>query len=209
MPREPSFGAADCRVLSRSTLWQGYFRLDAITLQHRRFAGDDSEPVQRLLFERGDAVAVLPWDPETDQLLLVEQLRAGALRPGQSPWLLELIAGVVEPGEDDVGVVRREAAEEAGAELGELVPIACYYPSPGACSEQLRVFCARLLTARDGQLGGLASEAEDIRVHLVSRESALAALQDGWVTSSHTVIALQWLALHGASLRKHWLDEIR
>jgi len=209
MVLRPTFSAGDCRVLARETLWQGFFRLDRVTLAHATFAGGNSGPVQRVLFERGDAVAVLPYDPVADEVLLVEQFRVGALRAGSSPWLLELVAGIVEDGEAAVEVARREAVEEAGAVLGECVPIATYFPSPGACSEQLRVFCARLLGGEHGGIHGLDSESEDICVHRVARAEAIAALESGWVTSSHTVIALQWLALHGTQLRQRWLDTAR
>ncbi len=200
----PTFRPEDCRILSRETLWQGLFSVDRVTLEHARLEGRKDARVERIVFERGDSVGVLPYDPTTDTVVLVEQLRAGALRDEHSPWLREIIAGVVEPGEHDEAVARREADEEAGAQLGELLPIATYYPSPGACSERVQLFCARLLTAGDGGGYGRKNEAEDIRVHTVAREDAIAALDAGWVTSSLTLIALQWLALNADALRNRW-----
>lgn len=199
-----SFTSEDCRLVSRDTVWQGRFSLDRLVLEHARFGTGELARVERLVFERGDAVGVLPYDPQSDTVVLVEQLRAGAVREGESPWLLELVAGIIEPGESEETVARREADEEAAARLGELVPVAAVYPSPGACSERVQVYCAHLLGAGEGDGYGVESESEDIRVHRLARSDAMAALNAGWVTSSLTVIALQWLALNLDHLRRRW-----
>lgn len=198
------FGEDAVQVLADDTVFEGYFALRRLTLKHRRFAGDWSEPLTREVFERGDAVGVLPYDPHTDSLVLIEQFRPGALRAGRSPWGLELIAGVLEPGESDADLVQREAMEEAGCELAELEPIATFYPSPGACSELLRLYCGRVTRAGVGEVHGLASEGEDILVHSLPRTEALDLLARGEIINGQLLIALQWLALHGDSLRQRW-----
>jgi ADP-ribose pyrophosphatase len=203
-PLELQFGAQDVRVLEEMTVWSGHYSMRRLTLQHRRFAGGWSDPVIREVFERGDAVAVLPYDPATDSLVLIEQFRPGAIRADDSPWMLELIAGVVEAGERDEEVVHREAMEEAACELSELIPIATVFPSAGACSEQVRLYCGRVTTAAIGELRGLQEEGEDILVHSVPRIDALQMLADDRIPNGHTLIALQWLHIHGASVRKRW-----
>lgn len=204
MSVELRFGAQDVRVLDEQTVWSGHFSMRRLTLQHRRFAGGWSDPLVREVFERGDAVAVLPYDPATDSLVMIEQFRPGALRGDDSPWMLELIAGVVEVGESDEDVVHREAMEEAACELSELVPIATVFPSAGACTEQVRLFCGRVSKAAIGSLHGLQDEGEDILVHSVSRQDALHMLADNLIPNGHTLIALQWLHIHGESLRERW-----
>ncbi len=204
MPPELTFGAQDVRVLEEHTAYDGYFQIRKLTLQHRCFAGGWSEPVVREIFERGDAVGVLPYDPDNDSLVLIEQFRPGAMRGDDSPWMLELVAGIVEPGETDESVAHREAMEEAGCELSELVPIATLLPSAGACTEQVRLFCGRVSKAAIGGIHGLAEEGEDILVHSVPRVDALQMLADNRIPNGHTLIALQWLALNGDSLRQRW-----
>jgi len=199
-----TFGARDVRVLDDQTVWSGHFSVRRLTLQHRRFAGGWSAPIIREVFERGDAVAVLPYDPVSDSLVMIEQFRPGALRGNDSPWMLELIAGVVEAGESDQAVVHREAMEEAACELSDLVPIATVFPSAGACSEQVRLFCGRVSSAAIGGLHGLQDEGEDILVHSVPRVAALKMVADNRVPNGHTLIALQWLHIHGESLRERW-----
>lgn len=198
------FGEEAVRVLGMETAYQGFFSLRRLTLQHRLFAGGWSEPLTRELFERGDAVGVLPYEPASDSLILLEQFRPGALREGQSPWMLELIAGVVEPGEDDAAVAHREAREEADCTFSELLPIACYYPSAGACTEQVRLFCGCVTAAGVGTVQGAVGEGEDILVHRVPRAEALAMLTRGEIVNGHTLIALQWLQLQGDTLRQRW-----
>ncbi len=204
MALELKFGARDVRLLDDQTVWSGHYSMRRITLQHRRFAGGWSDPIVREVFERGDAVAVLPYDPVTDSLVMIEQFRPGAIRGDDSPWMLELIAGVVEAGERDEEVVHREAMEEAACELSELVPIATVFPSAGACTEQVRLFCGRVNKAAIGGLHGLQEEGEDILVHAVARTDALQMLADNRIPNGHTLIALQWLHIHGAALRERW-----
>ncbi len=198
------FGAQDVRVLDSRVAYKGHFEMRKITLQHRCFAGGWSEPLVRELFERGDAVGVLPYDPVTDSLVLIEQFRPGAMRGDDSPWMLELVAGVVEPGENDEDVVHREAMEEAGCEVSELVPIATFIPSAGACSEQVRLFCGRVTSAAIGGIHGLDDEGEDILVHSVPRSEALQMVAEDRIPNGHTLIALQWLQIHGDELRERW-----
>ncbi len=198
------FGAQDVRVLEDECAYDGHFKVRRLTLTHKRFAGGWSEPIMREVFDRGDAVGVLPYDPQSDSLVMVEQFRPGAIRGADSPWMLELIAGVVEEGESDEDVIHREAMEEAGCEVSELVPIATVFPSAGACTEQVRLFCGRAEDAAIGGLRGVAGEGEDILVHAVPREDAMRMLAEDSIPNGHTLIALLWLKSHFESLRERW-----
>lgn len=204
MGLELTFGAQDVRILNDETAFSGYFSVRRLTLQHRCFGGGWSQPMVREVFERGDAVGVLPYDPVTDTVVLIEQFRPGALRADESPWMLELVAGVVEAGESDLEVAHREAMEEAGCELSELLPIATVLPSAGACSEQVRLFCGRAGRVASGGVHGLDEEGEDILVHSVPRAAALELVAENRIPNGHTLIALQWLHIHGAALRERW-----
>lgn len=206
MPVDLTFGAGDVRVLSDEVAYQGYFQLRRVTLQYRAFGGGWVEPQVREIFERGDAVGVLPYDPVSDSLVLIEQFRPGALRDNASPWMLELVAGIVEPGEDDEEVVHREAMEEAGCELSALEPIATVLPSAGACTEQVRLFCGRVSSAATGGVHGLAEEGEDILVHSVPVADAFELLARNRVPNGHTLISLLWLQNNIDGLRERWLQ---
>ena len=204
MPPELTFGAQDVRVLSEETAYQGYFSIRRLKLQYKAFDGGWVEPQVREIFERGDAVGVLPYDPITDSVALIEQFRPGAMRGDNSPWMLELIAGIVEPGESNEEVAHREAMEEAGCTLGELAPIATVLPSAGACTEQVQLFCGRLENPVVPGIHGLEEEGEDILVHSVPVSDAFTLLAQNRVPNGHTLISLLWLQNNIQSLRERW-----
>ena len=201
------YGAEDVDLQQREQSFRGYFSLETLTLRHRLFAGGWSTPVRRELYQRGDAVGVLPWDPVKDELVLIEQFRVGAIRDDDSPWMLELIAGIVEAGESDTAVVHREAEEEAGCQLGQLEQIATFYPSAGACSEQIRLFVGEVTQSQPGTVQGLESEHEDILVHQLPREQVMQMLDRNEINNGHTLIALQWLGRNSDRLRAQWLAD--
>lgn len=191
-------------MLEQTVAYDGHFKIIRYRLRHRLFAGDMSRELMREVFERGHAVAVLPFDPERNQVVLVEQFRIGVVGVIDNPWLIEPVAGIIEPGERAPEVARREAAEEAGLELLDLVPACAYFASPGGSTETCQVFVGRVDAAGAGGIFGCADEGEDIRVHVVPLATALEWLGDGRIHAVTTVVALQWLALHLAELKERW-----
>ena len=198
--------ARDLEVLGRETAYRGFFRIHRYRLRHRLFAGGWSPEIVREVFEHGPTVAVLPYDPVRDSVVMIEQLRAGPVAQGSEPWLLEIVAGFIEEGETPEAVAHREAAEEAGLRLRTLEPIAAFYPSAGSSSEYLRLYCARVEAGAAGGLHGHAHEGEDIRASVLPYADARAALRSGRIESSHAIIALQWLALNRRRLRRQWCE---
>lgn len=194
----------DVEVIDRSTVFQGYFRIDRYRLRHRKHDGGWTGEVVREIFERGHAVAVLLYDPDHDTVALIEQFRPGALAAGWQPWLIEIVAGIVEKGETPEQVARREALEEAGCVVGELIPVVRYLVSPGGTSETCEILCGRVDTTHMGGLHGLDSEHEDIRVVVVPATEAIAMVGDGRMVNAAGIIALQWLALNRDDLRRRW-----
>lgn len=193
------------RVIEQECAYDGYFKINRYRLVHSRFVGGDGPEITREVFERGRAVAVLPYDPVRDEVVLVEQFRAGALGVEPDPWLIETVAGIIEPGEDIEGVARREAKEEAGLELAQLHFVTRYFASPGGSTETVDLFIARAETADAGGFFGLADEGEDIKVHVLTFEQALSWQSEGRIKVATTIIALQWLHLNRDRLRAAWL----
>ncbi|MBN2871912.1 MAG: NUDIX domain-containing protein [Halothiobacillaceae bacterium] len=188
-------------LLANETLYQGFFSLHRYRLRFEHFDGRWSEPVEREIFERGHAVAVLPYDPERGEVVLIEQFRPGALDAPTGPWLAEIVAGMIEPGESAEDVARRESDEEAGLAIDELYPLTRYWVSPGGTTESIYLFLARVDTGtieRDGDglvdgRFGLVHEHEDIRVRVVPIDQALADVEAGRIVAAAPVIALLWL----------------
>ncbi len=210
----PSFSRDDVEVIQRQRAYDGYFKIDSYTFRHQLFAGGLGNEVHREIFERGHAVTVLPYDPATDQVVLIEQFRCGAFAAmespwfsgNESPWLIETVAGIIDPGEHPEDVAYREAIEETGTAVTALAKVCRYLVSPGGSSETVFVFIGRIdSTAVDG-LHGLAHEGEDIRPFVVSADDAFDAVSSGRISNAMTIIALQWLQLNKVSLKQQWLE---
>ncbi len=209
MPTQPlaqheHFTAADVEILQQESCYRGFFRMNRYTLRHKLFAGGWSAPLTRELFERGHAAAMLPYDPKRDEVVLLEQFRIGAIEGERNPWLLEMVAGMIEPGEEAGGVIARESIEEAGLTLGRSHFALSYLVSPGGTTERIDVFIGEVDSQLASGLHGLAHEGEDIRLHVVSREQAYRWVEEGRIDNAATVIALQWLQLHLAQIKTQW-----
>jgi len=177
-------------LIEQRNLHQGFFRLDACTVRHDTFAGGELEIVRENL-ERGDAVVVLLYDPQRDEVLLIEQFRIGPVARNDNPWLIELVAGMLHPGEDPLECARRECIEEAGYEAKNLKALGSYYVSPGGCSERIFLYLSEVDASQPvGKGGGLDSEHEDIRVFWVKREEAMGMIRNGRINSSGPMLAL-------------------
>ncbi len=191
-------------IINRRVGYSGFFRLYKYSLRHRLFNGGWTPVISRELFERGHAVAVLPYDPHSDTVVLVEQFRIGALEAKGGPWLLECVAGMIEPGESAPQVAHREAMEEAGCELMELAFISEYLVSPGGTSERITLYCGKVNADSAGGIHGLVEEHEDIRVTPVPFDRAMELLHEGHINSAAPIIALQWLAMNREQLCAKW-----
>ncbi|EPM3972419.1 ADP-ribose diphosphatase [Vibrio vulnificus] len=199
------FTPEDVEVLSKKPLFQGFFKMIKYRFRHKLFAGGWSNVIEREMFERGHAAAMLPYDPIRDEVVLIEQIRVGALEH-QHPWQLEIVAGMIDRDESADDVVRREAQEEAGLEVGQLVSVVSYYPSAGGCSEKLDVFIGEVDASKAHGIHGLDYEDEDIRVHVMTREQAYDLVKRGKIENGASIIALQWLELNHLQLKSQWLE---
>jgi len=195
----------DVEQISREVVYDGFFRLDRYRLRHRQFAGGFGPVLTREILERGRVAAVLPVDPERDRVVLIEQFRPGAWAADWEPWLPACVAGVIEPGATQEAMARREALEERGCTVTDLIPIAAFLTSPGATTETVRMFCGRVDSNGVGGLHGLAEEGEDIRVSVVPIEDAVALLDAGRIVNAKAIIALQWIARHYDALKARWM----
>ena len=194
----------DFEIKQRESGYDGFFRLDRLHIRHELFAGGYTEVV-RECFERGNAAAVIPYDPVLDRIVMIEQFRVGGIGSPGGPWMVEVVAGIVDPGEAPEAVVRREAVEESGCALDTVEYITEFVLSPGGCSERIFLYCGRVDASKAVGLHGLANEGEDIRVLSVGFDEAMTWLGQGKVNSAISIISLQWLALNREDLRARWI----
>lgn len=191
---EPSFKHQDTELITQETCFNGFFRMSKLTVRHRLFEGGWSPELTRERFDRGPAVGVLLYDRKADTVVLIEQFRVGALNE-PSPWVLEVVAGMIEDGETPEAVAIREAKEETGADISELSPICHYLVSPGGTDEKMYLFMAQVDSTKISGIHGLANEGEDIKVHTIPCQVAFEGVQNGAINNAATVISLQWLEI--------------
>lgn len=192
------------KVMQKETMYQGFFSLNLYQVQHTLFAGGWSDSLTRELFQRGNCVAVLLYDPDADKVVIIEQFRMGPVtQPDvrERAWLLEIVAGAIEAGETAEEVAYRESEEEAGCMVKEMQLINEFYTSPGGTSERISLFYGRINAEEVGGIHGLDAENEDILVSTVSSVEAYAMIEDGRIESAIPIIAIQWLALNKHKLR--------
>jgi ADP-ribose pyrophosphatase len=147
---------------------------------------------------------VLPYDPKRDEVVLIRQFRAGAYVAGRHPWTWETVAGIIEAGESADVMVRREAVEEAGLTITDMLPIRSMMLTPGACSEACQIFLGRADTTNAGGIFGVPSEGENILVKVLPFREAFAMMERDEIDNAVGIVALQWLALHHDEVRKRW-----
>jgi ADP-ribose pyrophosphatase len=191
-------------LVRQETAFQGYFKVIRYFFRYGLAQGGMSNVVSREVFERGQAGAVLPYDPGRDEVLLIRQFRAGAYAAGRHPFTWEIIAGIIEEGETPETMIHREAIEEAGLTVGDLWPIQNVMLTPGACSEACAIFLGRADTTNAGGIFGLESEGENILTKVFPLAEAMAMVERREIDNAVGVIALQWLAIYREQVRARW-----
>ncbi len=191
-------------ILEKTLCHDGFFKLARYKLKHTLFAGGWSSELIRELLERGHAAAILPYDPVRDELVFIEQFRPGAMHTQKNAWLWEIIAGIIEIGETPAEVVTREAQEEAGCVVTDLIHICDFFVSPGSTTETTALFCGKVDATTATGIHGIASECEDIQVHVLPFTTAVNMLYTDKLLYAPAIIALQWLMLNKEKLQQQW-----
>ncbi|NLK84761.1 MAG: NUDIX domain-containing protein [Aeromonadales bacterium] len=199
----PRFTIKDVNIHKKERIFKKYFAIDEYQLSYKRFDGTQSQVFTREIFERdANAVGVLIYDVKTDEVALIEQFRPGALNDPQSPWLIEIVAGMVDSGESNIQAAVREVKEEIGLEIKEsdLHLISSILPSPGGISEKVTVYIAKADLSKLGEHGGLASEGEDIRIFKAKFDDAYMQVENGRVHNAIAMLSLMYLKLHKSAI---------
>jgi len=203
MKHTPELSSNDVEIVQRDVIYQGHLKLFKYQLKYRLFAGGWSPTVIRELFHAHAAVGVLLFDPIRDQIVLIEEFRLGTLEQ-KSPWILELVAGIIDSNESIEEVAHRESKEEAGCDVIDLIPMYEYWTSPGISTGKFSLFCGRVDSSQAGGIFGLAHEHEDIRAHVFPKAFVYNALKTGEINNAATIIAVQWLQLHELEVKQKW-----
>lgn len=195
----------DVELLGKEPLHHGRYRFDRYRMRYRAFSGSWSKDVSRDILDRGNTVSVIPYDPQRNSVVLIEQFRPGAFANGDAcPWLWEIVAGAIEEGEQPLQVAARECQEETGLVPTAIKAVCEYYTSAGALAELNRLYVGRVDASRAGGLHGLQDEGEDIRVFAMTAAETFAAMDGGKIRTAPALIGLSWLKDKREELRREW-----
>ena len=198
--------AEDVESVRVARPYTNFFAVEEHRLRHRRFDGSMSPEITRAALTSGDAVTVVPFDPRTGRVLLIEQFRAPMFARGDAcPWSIEAVAGRIDQEPDPEACARREAMEEAGLDLGRMEQIAAYYSSPGIIAEHITSFVGEARLESAGGLYGAANENEDIRAFTCPLDEALDAVASGEIDNAPAILSLLWLSRNRRRLAAEWV----
>jgi len=186
----------DVKINNKELLLDSFCHVDCYHMQHKFFDGTWSQEYTRDLMVKPKVAAAIAYDPKKNVVVLIEQFRVGALQYNTNPWLIEIVAGIMDKAESHEELIRREMLEETGLEVEKLMPIYDYLVTPGCSTEKVKLFCAYVDSTKVQQFCGLKEENEDIKVHVLSTQDAFAAVRSGQINNSAAIIALQWLELN-------------
>lgn len=193
---------SDVKVSQIEPLHKGFINVSRYHVSHKLHEGGWSDKLEREVAERHDAVVVLPYDPQLDCFVLIEQFRVGAIRENITPWLLECVAGINDKNETPEALCHRELFEEAGLKSTKLIKALSYFSSPGASTEYLHVFIGLVDASKAGGVHGVEQESEDILVHKISKAQAIEWLAEGRINNAATIIALQWFFMNEQTIQE-------
>jgi nudix-type nucleoside diphosphatase (YffH/AdpP family) len=178
---------------SEDVLFDEFFEVRKSILRFEKFDGSHSPMVTRYSFSKWDAVAILVYHRTLDAYLLVRQMRYPPTHHGINPWITEIVAGGISPGEDEREAGLREMVEEVGYAPITFERIMHFYVSPGIMTERIALYYAEIdESVKVNNGGGLLHEDEDIEIITLPRTEALAWLANQIIGDAKTIIALQW-----------------
>lgn len=193
------FDRTTIEIVSDETLSKGWSHLRKVTFDYT----NDAAKTHRLtweVFDRGEAVAVLLFDPSRQTVVMVRQFRIPAYVNGDPAFLLEVPAGATEGG-DPLAAACREVLEETGYQIDAPRHLFSAYMSPGSVTEKVHFYFAAISASQKVETGGgLEDEHEDLELLDLDLDAALAMIATGEICDGKTIMLLQWAALNRASL---------
>lgn len=186
----------DYNIVKEDLVLDEFLKVYKAQVEYKNFTNDHKTTATRFALDRGDSVAVLLYEKDTDSILFTEQYRYPSSRRNHA-LMLELVAGAIENGESAADSCKREVLEELGYKVDGLQLIHKYFPSPGVSSEVIYLFYAEVNKAdKLGEGGGTVNEKEDIKLVKLSRKRIHQKLKEHYFNNSVSIIGLQWFLLN-------------
>ena len=184
------------KIINKKNIYDGFFKMNEITLKYKKYDGSWSNNVKRELFGGAQVSAVLPYDPVKKEIVLIQQFRPGTIFKDVDNYLNEIVAGIIDDGESPEIAAKRECLEETGCKIKKLIPIQGYFPAPGSSQSFYHLFIGEIKTFEGKRVMGLKNENEDILVKSFKIEEIKEKLYRGEFINGLTLVALQWFFLN-------------
>jgi len=184
------------KVTNKKNLYNGFFKMNEISLKYKKYDGSWSNEIKRELFGGAQVSAVLPFDPIKKKIVLIQQFRPGTISKNTNNYLNEIVAGIIDPGESPEIAAKRECLEETGYKIKKLTPIQGYFPAPGSSESFYHLFLGEVDSKNEKKIMGLDNENEDILVESFKVNQVKKMMQEGKFINGLTLIAIQWFFLN-------------
>jgi nudix-type nucleoside diphosphatase (YffH/AdpP family) len=178
------------KIIDEKTVFDDFFTIRKAKVKTVKPEGGWSEEVTRMSFDRADSVAAVLYLTDKDEVVFTSQFRYPVYGKNGG-WLLELVAGTMEEGEEPEITMKREMLEEAGFEVEELTLLSSFFVSPGGTSEKNHVYLCMTSSQKQVQEGGGQDEEnEHIELVRLSRDEVERKLQNREFEDAKTIIGL-------------------
>jgi nudix-type nucleoside diphosphatase (YffH/AdpP family) len=201
-------------ISGKKPLLDAFFKVDEVTVSYQQFDGKMSPKRPLLVFERGDAVAALLYDPERRKVIAVKQFRLPTFEKGRGRgWLVEAVAGMIrlkdgKPDETPLQCLIREVREETGYQLTEAMPISTFFSSPGGSTEVIYLYFAEVRKIdKTDEGGGVKGDGEDIEIAEYDIDDFFTRLTAGEFEDPKLIIAGQWFMAKRGTLSAEYDEE--
>ena len=188
--------SSNFKVTNKKNLYDGFFKMNEISLKYKKYDGSWSNEIKRELFGGAQVSAVLPYDPIKKKIVLIQQFRPGTISKNTNNYLNEIVAGIIDPGESPEIAAKRECLEETGYKIKKLTPIQGYFPAPGSSESFYHLFLGEVDSKNGKKIMGLYKENEDILVKSFDINQVKKMMQEGKFVNGLTLIAIQWFFLN-------------
>ena len=183
------------KIINKKNLYSGFFSLDKYEFIHEKHNGEWTSTVEREVFSGAHVSTLLPYDPIKKEIILIQQFRAGALSRYDENYLLEIVAGIIDEGENPEQTAIRECFEETGCEVKKIHPIQSYFPAPGSSESFYHIYLGEIQAFDGERIKGLEKENEDILVKSFKIDEVRQMLKEKKIMNGLTLVALQWFFL--------------
>jgi len=183
-------------IFKKINLFDGFFKMNEVTLNYKKFDGTWSNKIKRELFGGAQVSAVLPYDPKKKEIVLIKQFRPGTISKNVNNYLDEIVAGIIDSGESPKEAAIRECLEETGCSIKKITPMLEYFPAPGSSESFYYLFLGEVDAPNETRIKGIETENEDIFVKSYKFNEVKNKLNNREFLNGLTILALQWFFLN-------------